>query len=118
MSRSLRALWLDGEFDALLDSERSIPPLPAAVRERALSRARASVAQSGGWTSAEVQSTRRRSSAGLVLLCLAVIVAVGVLAAGGAALGDLAYEIRARRAFDTKRPTDDTVTKSRRSRQF
>jgi hypothetical protein len=118
MSASLRVLGLDSDFDAILDAERSIPRLPAAVRERALARARASVAESSGWAGVGIDGAHRRSAAALVLLCLGAIVAVGVLAAGGAALGDLAYEIRAHRAFDAKRAADDSVAKSRGSRQF
>ena len=77
---------LPPEVSALLDRERDIPPLPAAVRARALARARAALAAGGVTRRAPpARPSRLRWAAAVVLGC----VASGAMAAAG-------YEIHAR----------------------
>src|SRR5688572_31557712 len=78
---------LPSELDTLLDHERDISPVPAAVRARALARARAAlVAGAARSPSRHIVAPRRiRWAAAAALVCV-----------GGAALGAVAYEIRSR----------------------
>jgi hypothetical protein len=78
---------LPREVDRLLDHERDISPVPAAVRAHALARARAAlVAGTARSPSRRIAAPRRISwAAAAALVCV-----------GGAALGAVAYEIRSR----------------------
>ena len=78
---------LPPELDALLDHERDISPVPAAVRARALARARAAlVAGAARSPSRHIAAPRRiRWAAAAAMVCV-----------GGAALGAVAFEIRSR----------------------
>jgi hypothetical protein len=77
---------LPPDVSALLDRERDIPPVPAAVRARALARARAALAAGGVTRRAPpARPSRLRWAAAVALAC----VASGAMAAAG-------YEIHAR----------------------
>jgi hypothetical protein len=79
---------LSPEARALLDSEREIPPQPAAVRARALARARAAlVAGQPRLPAAPVAIPRTRWAVAAAFVCVA-----------SAAIGAAAYQIRARYA--------------------
>jgi hypothetical protein len=84
MSRPLPPL--SPETRALLDREREIPPVPAAVRARALARARAAL-EAGAATrrAAPAAAPRTRWAAVAALICV-----------GGAAVGAGAYQFRDR----------------------
>jgi hypothetical protein len=79
---------LSPEARALLDRERDVPPLPAAVKAQALARARAALV--AGHARAPASTTRAprvRWAAAVALTCVA-----------GAAVGAVAYQVRARLA--------------------
>jgi hypothetical protein len=97
MSRSNPTL--SPEVRALLDHERSIPPLPASVRVRALVRARAAVV-AGGVMQLALPGAARRTR--WVVLAAAICLVSAVVGAG-------AYEIRARLA-DKSRPAASIVS--------
>jgi len=78
---------LPPEVEALLDHERDISPVPAAVRARALARARAAL------VAGAARSPSRRSAAPRRIRWAA---AAAMVCVGGAALGAVAYEIRSR----------------------
>ena len=79
---------LPPELDTLLDHERDISPVPAAVRARALARARAALVAGAARSPSRhhIAAPRRiRWAAAAAMVCV-----------GGAALGAVAFEIRSR----------------------
>jgi len=78
---------LPPEVDSLLDHERDISPLPAAVRARSLARARAALVAGAARSSSRPMTAPRRMrwAAAAALVCV-----------GGAAIGAVAYEVRVR----------------------
>jgi len=84
---------LSPEVRALLDREREIPPLPAAVRARALARAQAALL-AGGVTAPDKFDRTPRTSWSSTAIAGAVVAAASVAAA---AVGAISYQVGAHR---------------------